>query len=221
MFLRSLKMVCIVLVSAFELLYSVICFSFLKRDMITVFGGHKISKTDNYGKDAYQVSYRMVKEGYGIFTGGGSGIMKEAHHGAYDAKRDYKVNGTINVGINLKNLKEGKSDKFADYFISVRTFFVRKWLLMRFSVEFIIFPGGFGTLDEFAELITLLKTKSMDNRKIILFGKEYWTGFLDWFEKQSVQKGLSSPESLNLFQIVDSVDEAVEVLKICCENIKR
>jgi len=221
MFLSSLKMVCVVLISAFELLYSVICFAFLKRDMITVFGGHKISPDDGHGKAAYQVAYRMVQAGYGIFTGGGSGIMKEAHHGACAAKKALGISNTINVGVNLRNLDEGRSDNYADYFILVRTFFVRKWLLMRFSVEFIVFPGGFGTIDEFSELITLLATKSMNNRKIILFGKDYWSGFLHWFDEQSIQKGLSSRASLDLFQVVDSVDEAVNALKQCCENVKR
>lgn len=221
MFLMTVKMVFKVVVSAFELLYGVIRLSSLKRDMITVFGGHAVKATDPYGKAAHAVSYQMVKAGYGIFTGGGSGIMKEAHRGACLAKKELGITETINVGIVVRHLKEGRSHKYADYFVSVCTFYVRKWLLMRFSVEFIIFPGGFGTLDEFVELITLLDTGAMEKRKIILYDKKYWDGFLDWFDEQAVQKGLSKKSSLKLFRVVDSIDQAVLELKICCESVKK
>ena len=92
---------------------------------------------------------------------------------------------------------------------------------MKFSVEFIIFPGGFGTLDEFMELITLLKTNSMEKRKIVLFGKDYWQGFITWFEQESIKKGWGEKVVCDMFELVDTVDEAVASLKKCCEYVKR
>ena len=123
MFLMSVKMIFTLIISLFELLYGVIRFAFLKRDMITVFGGHRIKETDRYGKAAYEVAYQMTEAGYGIFAGGGSGIMKEAHHGACAAKKKLGLRETMNVGVVVKHLKEGRSDRYADYFLSVRTFF--------------------------------------------------------------------------------------------------
>lgn len=221
MFFYALKMVCTVLFSGFELLYSVIRFGFLKRDMITFFGGAKNGASKLYGKESYQVAYRMVEGGYGVIAGGGSGIMKEAHHGACAAKHDLGIKETLNVGVAVNFLKEGRSDAYADYFLSVRTFFVRKWLLMRFSLGFIIFPGGFGTMDEFMELITLLKTGAMGEKKIVLFCRDYWTGFLQWMDEQSIQRGMDCKSSLDLFEVVDTVDEAVRALKKCCEGVKK
>lgn len=221
MFFVTIKMVVRVLVSAFELLYGVIRLRFLRRDMITVFGGHKVATEDRYGKAAHKISYEMVKAGYGIFTGGGSGVMREAQRGACKAKRELNISETVSVGIIVRHLKEGRSDDYADYFLSVCTFYVRKWLLMRFSMEFLILPGSFGTLDEFMELVTLLKTEAMEKRKIILFGKDYWSGFLDWFTEQGVGKGFGDASELKLFKVVDSVDEAIEALKKCCADVKR
>ena len=220
MFFVAVKEVCVVLISAVELLWGVIRFSFLRRDMITFFGGHAVSSESELGKAACQVAYRMVEEGYGVFTGGGDGIMKEALRGAYSAKQDLNIQGKMSIGIVVKHLTEGRSCRYADYFLVVRTFFVRKWLLMNFSTEFIIFPGGFGTVDEFAEIVTLLNTQAMEKRKIILYGKEFWSGFLVWFDQQAIQKGFSDKKSFDLFEVVDSVDEAVSALKQCCEKIK-
>lgn len=203
--------------SFFEIIYAHIRLSRLKKPVVTIFGGHKLSEQHQQLKvDINEIAYQLAACDMIIMTGGGGGIMKEAHQGAC---RAFEAKGPASIGISVKDLSEprGEVDCQDKLYITTHTFFARKWMLMRFSHVFFVFPGGFGTLDEFVEIMTLLKTRKIDKRKIVLYGKSYWQGFLNWVQKEMIDGGFSKQEEMDYFILVDSVDEAVSQLKKCCE----
>lgn len=204
--------------SIFEMLYARIRFIWIKKPIVTVFGGHKLPPgKEKLGEEVSEITYRLVQCGMMIMTGGGSGIMKQAHEGACRATRAGDEPSCI--GISVKGLEsEDRGDvSCADkFYMSTHTLFARKWILMRFSTVFFFFPGGFGTLDEFMEVMTLLKINKMDKRKIVLYDKNYWQGFLSWSEQEMVNGGFSNKEEMDYFVLVDTIDEAVAQLRDCC-----
>lgn len=204
-------------VSMFQIVFVYFRLIKVKKTIVTVFGGHMLPPGHEYlGDAAREIAYRLATCDMFVMTGGGSGIMQKVYEGTVQAQ---SVTGEKRcIGISVKGLAEGYiPDKTSFRLYAVMdTFSARKWVLMNFSSVFFFFPGGFGTLDEFMEVMTLLKTNKLDRRKIVLYGAEYWNGFFDWAKKELIARGFSDAIELEYFVIVDSIDEAEKQLKICC-----
>jgi uncharacterized protein (TIGR00730 family) len=173
---------------------------------VSVFGSARTHYNDKYYKLAEEISFKLTQQGYGVITGGGPGIMEAANKGAN------RGNGK-SVGINIDLPFEQKPNPFidADKLITFDHFFVRKVMFMKYAQGFIVLPGGFGTFDELFEAITLIQTRKIGRFPIILVGKKYWTGLLEWIKEQMLEEENNiSAEDLNLFTIVDTADEAVD-----------
>ncbi len=172
---------------------------------ITFFGSARFDEDNFYYKKAYELSYKLGKGGYNIITGGGPGIMEAANRGAKDS-------GVISVGLNIKLPKEQKPNKYQTLSMSFEYFFVRKVMLIRYSMAYLIFPGGFGTLDELSEALTLIQTNKSPRFPIILFGKEFWSGLVDFYKNTCIKNGTIDEKDLSLIHITDSIDEAISII---------
>ena len=173
---------------------------------VSIFGSARTHPDDSDYKKAEETAARLVKGGYAVVTGGGGGIMEAANKGASEA-------GGVSVGLNINLPAEQKPNKYIGTYLDFRYFFVRKVMFVKYSVAFVIFPGGFGTLDEFFESIGLIQTHKIKPFPVILVGKEYWKGLKDWMDKALLAGGKISPEDINLFRIIDEPDEIVNFTK--------
>jgi len=169
---------------------------------ITVFGSARFSETHPFYQLTRQVSAEIAKLGFSIMTGGGPGVMEAANRGAKDV-------GGRSVGCNIKLPKEQKPNPFLDLWIDIDYFFVRKVLLTKYSYGFIVMPGGYGTLDEFSEAITLIQTGKLQRFPVVLMCKEYHTEFYNYLQNLVEQKTIDAAD-LDLFLFTDSVEEAVK-----------
>jgi len=175
---------------------------------VSVFGSARTHHNDKYYKLAEDIAYRLVQKGYGVITGGGPGIMEAANRGA-------KRGGGKSVGINIDLPFEQRPNSFidSDKLITFDHFFVRKVMFMKYAQGFIVLPGGFGTFDELFEAITLIQTRKIGRFPIILVGKKYWKGLIDWIKTEMMtEEGNISPDDLKLFSVVDTSKEAVDSL---------
>jgi uncharacterized protein (TIGR00730 family) len=193
----------------------------LPQPAITIFGGSRVPLEGKAAQDAKKLGYRLAKEGFSVITGGGPGIMEAANMGALEFAsenlKECKLNGEegctpllISAGIGLLRLNKEGSNRYLQENILMDHFFARKWLLVRYSVGFIIFPGGFGTLDELFEIITLVQCNRMARVPIILMHKDYWAPIDLWIQTRALENKLINPEDANIITITDSVDEAVK-----------
>lgn len=172
----------------------------------TFFGSARCSAGDEVYKTAEDLAAKLAKSGFAIITGGGPGVMEAANVGAF------KVGGK-SVGLNIKLPMEQRLNPYTTESETFQFFFSRKVMLSFASEVYVYFPGGFGTLDELFELVTLIQTKKITPVPIILYGKEFWTPALDWIEKTMYKKYATiSKEDMDLYHLVDSVDEAYEVI---------
>lgn len=174
---------------------------------VTIFGSARTKPNNQYYKMAEDIAYQLVQNGYGVITGGGPGIMEAGNKGAKRA-------GGKSVGLNIYLPHEQKGNIYIDpdKLITFDYFFVRKVMFMKYSQGFIVMPGGFGTLDELTEALTLIQTKKIGRFPIVLVGKSFWKGWIDWVKKVLIVEKMVSPEDLNLFNLVDTPEEAVEVI---------
>lgn len=175
---------------------------------VSIFGSARTHYNDKYYKLAEDIAFKLTRKGYGVITGGGPGIMEAANKGAA------RGNGK-SVGINIDLPFEQKPNPYidADKLITFDHFFVRKVMFMKYAQGFIVLPGGFGTFDELFEAITLIQTRKIGKFPIILVGKKYWKGLLDWIKEVMLEEEQNiSPEDLELFKIVDTSDQAVDVI---------
>lgn len=172
---------------------------------VTIFGSARTKEENPYYTIAEEIGYRLTLNGYGVITGGGPGIMEAGNRGA-------KRGGGPSVGINIVLPFEQTSNPYIDIdkVITFDYFFVRKVMFIKYSQGFIVLPGGFGTLDELFEALTLIQTKKIGRFPIILVGKNYWSGLIEWIKNTmlAVEKNINE-EDLNLFRIVDTAQEAV------------
>ena len=176
---------------------------------ITIFGSARTVEDNKYYDMAQEIARRLVESGFGVITGGGPGIMEAGNRGAREA------NGK-SVGLNIKLPFEQVNNIYIDpdKLISFDYFFVRKVMFVRYSQGFIGMPGGFGTLDEIFEALTLIQTKKIGQFPIVLVGKEYWKGLIEWFEKTVYEtEGNISEGDFDLFYLVDTPDEAVGIIE--------
>ena len=174
---------------------------------VTIFGSARIKSDNPYYKMAEEIAYQLVQQGYGVVTGGGPGIMEAGNKGANRA-------GGKSVGLNIYLPHEQKGNPYIDpdKLITFDYFFVRKVMFVKYSQGFIVMPGGFGTIDELSEALTLIQTKKIGRFPIVLVGKKFWAGMLDWIKKVVVTEGMISPEDLDLFSVVDTPEDAVKVI---------
>jgi len=175
---------------------------------VSLFGSARLKPGSKYYELATNVAHKVVDQGYGIISGGGPGIMEAANKGAYEG------DGT-SVGLNIDLPFEQNDNPYIDrdknlYF---DYFFVRKVMFVKYAQGFIVMPGGFGTLDELFEALTLIQTGKIDKFPIILVGKEFWQGLLDWVKNMVCEQFQNiNPEDLDLIQLVDTEDEVVQIL---------
>lgn len=195
-----------------QLIYGVWRVSKLSQPIVSIFGSAKVAQTDKYAQEANQIADWLGKEGIAVLTGGGPGIMEAANCGAIKSGKKGKVNS---IGIGVRGLNEPQNVCVEEYF-ELDYFFARKWLLTQYSTAFIVFPGGFGTLDELAEVLTLVQTKQMKKVPIVLVGKDYWRPFMQWVTDEAVPRGLVKPEQVNLFSVTDDVYNAFCFVKGEC-----
>jgi uncharacterized protein (TIGR00730 family) len=175
---------------------------------VSVFGSARTKPDNKYYKLAEEISEKLCREGYGVISGGGPGIMEAANKGA-------KAGKGKSVGLNIRLPFEQSSNIYIDYDknINFDYFFVRKTIFLKYSQGFIAMPGGFGTLDELFESLTLVQTSKIANFPVILVGTEYWGGLIDWIKQTMLAKEHNVNESdLNLFHLVDTADDAVKII---------
>lgn len=168
---------------------------------ITVFGSARFKENDFYYEKAREFGKRIANTGFTVMTGGGPGIMEAANRGAFE-------NGGTSVGCNIQLPFEQKANPYVHKSITFEHFFVRKVMLVKYSYAFIILPGGFGTMDEFFETITLIQTKTITQFPIILFGKEYYKDLIETIETMA-NKGTISTEDMKLVLVTDDIEEAM------------
>lgn len=180
---------------------------------ITVFGSARFKEDDPYYKAGIEFGKRIASLGLTTMTGGGPGIMEAANRGAYE-------NGGISVGCNIQLPFEQHVNPYIHKSVTFEHFFVRKVLLIKYSYAFIILPGGFGTMDEFFETLTLVQTKTLTQFPIVLYGKEFYKEMLEAMEDMA-QRGTISKEDMNLVLVTDDIDEAIDhIRKYITTNFK-
>jgi uncharacterized protein (TIGR00730 family) len=172
---------------------------------VSIFGSARTPATDPMYEQARLLAYKLAENGLTIITGGGPGIMEAANLGARDAKG-------VSVGLGIELPHEQGINQHVDVAIDFRYFFVRKTMFVKYAQSFVIFPGGFGTLDELFESVTLVQTGKIEHFPTILFGSSYWQGLLDWLSTTVAAEGKVDARDLELLQISDDVDEVVEVI---------
>jgi len=174
---------------------------------VSIFGSARTKPEDPYYKLAEEVAYKLTQNGYGVITGGGPGIMEAGNKGARRGK------GT-SVGLNIELPFEQHDNPWIDNDKNLEFdyFFVRKVMFVKYSQGFIVMPGGFGTLDELFEAITLIQTNKIGRFPIVLVGSKFWGGLMDWIKNTLLEEGNISEKDLKLFRVVDTADEAIEHL---------
>ena len=182
-----------------QIIYGVWKVSKLPQPIVSIFGSAKLPQADKYAQEANLIASLLVEQGISVLTGGGPGIMQAANCGAMSPKRKGAVKS---IGIGVRGLNEPKNVCVEEYF-ELDYFFARKWLLTQYSSGFVVFPGGFGTLDELSEVLTLIQTKQLKKVPIVLIGKDYWHPFMQWVTEQAYPRGLIRTEHLNLFSVTD------------------
>ena len=163
---------------------------------VSIFGSSRLKKRHRYYKMAKQTAALFAKEGYAVITGAGEGIMEAANMGAKKA-------GGRSIGLNITIPLEQKINKYVTMPLEFRYFFVRKLMFAKYSKAFIAFPGGFGTLDEFFEMIALIQTQRIDPFPVVLVGKDYWKGLMSWLRAECLRLGAISEEDLDIFAVID------------------
>lgn len=174
---------------------------------ISIFGSARTDKDSKYYALAEETARLITKKGFGVITGGGPGIMEAGNKGAMQA-------GGKSVGLSIDLPHEQGTNQYVakEYEINFHYFFVRKVMFVKYAQGFIVFPGGFGTLDELFESITLVQTNKILTIPIILFGSEYWGGLVDWIKETMVAEGTIAPDEVDLFTVTDSPEEAVNTI---------
>jgi len=180
---------------------------------VSIFGSARTKEDHKYYKLAESIAFELTQNGYGVVTGGGPGIMEAGNRGAVRGK------GT-SVGLNIELPFEQNDNLYidADKNLNFDYFFVRKVMFVKYSQGFVVMPGGFGTLDELFEAITLIQTNKIGKFPIILVGRKYWSGLFDWIKNTLLEEGSISPKDLDLISLVDSEKEVLEVVENFCKK---
>jgi len=175
---------------------------------VSIFGSARLKPESKYYQMAVEIAEKITKIGFGVITGGGPGIMEAGNKGAFNAQGK-------SIGLNIDLPFEQHFNPYINkmYSLNFDYFFVRKVMFVKYSQGFIVMPGGFGTLDELTEALTLIQTNKIGKFPIVLVGSEFWGGLLDWFKETLLKEGMISEGDLDLYRVVDSADEAVAHVK--------
>ncbi len=176
------------------------------HNAVTIFGSARVKPEDEYYQQTERLAGLLVKEGFSVITGGGPGIMEAANKGAAEA-------GGKSVGLNIKLPFEQKPNPYANIHIEYKYFFVRKVMFVKYAVAYVIMPGGFGTMDEFFEALTLIQTRKTKPFPVILMGSEYWQGLINWLKNKMLKEDKILPADLELIQVVDEPEDVVKLIK--------
>jgi uncharacterized protein (TIGR00730 family) len=172
------------------------------RNAVCVFGSARTPESDAYYQRALETARLLAREGFAIITGGGPGIMEAANRGAQEG------NG-LSIGCNIELPFEQGTNPYVQRSINFRYFFVRKTMFVKYSTAFVVFPGGYGTMDELFEALTLVQTGKVKQFPVVLFGRAYWQGLADWLRDRVAAEGKIATEDLQLFRVTDQPEEAV------------
>ncbi|PYM16216.1 MAG: TIGR00730 family Rossman fold protein [Verrucomicrobia bacterium] len=172
---------------------------------VTIFGSARVSHTDPYYRIAVELGRGLAKHNLAVITGGGPGIMEAANKGAAEAKGK-------SVGLNIELPFEQKANRYANVPIHFHYFFSRKVCFVKYSIGFVFLPGGFGTLDEFFEIITLVQTRRIHRFPLILFGSRYWKGLIQWMKATLEKSEFINPDDLGLVTLSDNVQDAIDLI---------
>ncbi len=172
---------------------------------VSIFGSSRIRPENPYYKLAQKTAGVFVRSGYAIITGAGPGVMEAANKGAKEAKGE-------SVGLNILIPTKQKPNKYLTRVVEFKYFFCRRVMFAKYSQAFLIFPGGYGTLDEFLEAITLIQTCRMEPRPVILFNQKYWQGLLGWFQKMLLKHDMINRKDLRIFNLVETPQQALKIV---------
>ena len=178
---------------------------------VSIFGSARTPVADEYYEDARETGRLLAESGFEIITGGGPGIMEAANRGAFEA-------GKVSVGCNIELPFEQFPNKYLTKSLSFKYFFVRKTMFIKYSNAYVIFPGGFGTMDELFEALTLIQTRKIRNFPVVLFGSQYWRGLLAWLTTTMLNEKMINPEDLRLIHLTDSAKDAVDFIVKTCNS---
>ena len=173
---------------------------------VSIFGSSRVKPGSPEYLKAVEISRLLAKEGFAVISGGGGGVMEAANKGAAEA-------GGTSVGLNIELPFEQAANTYSNVKLSFRYFFVRKLMFVKYAVAYVILPGGFGTLDELMESITLIQTKRTKPFPVILVGTDYWSGLMNWIKKHLLAESMISPEDLNIIDMVDEPEDVVKIIK--------
>jgi uncharacterized protein (TIGR00730 family) len=172
------------------------------KNAVTIFGSARVKPDNPYYQKAERLAHRLAEQGFSVITGGGPGIMEAANKGAAEA-------GGKSVGMNIRLPFEQKPNAYANIAIDYKYFFIRKVMFVKYAVAYVIMPGGFGTMDELFEALTLIQTRRIKSFPVILMGSEYWKGLLDWLKNTMLRDDKILLKDLDFIEIIDDPDEAV------------
>ncbi|MBK6940432.1 MAG: TIGR00730 family Rossman fold protein [Planctomycetes bacterium] len=173
---------------------------------VSIFGSARMNASHRYYKMARRLASKLSKDGFSIITGGGPGIMEAANRGAMDV-------GGNSIGLNIRLPMEQAPNPFQNIAIDFNYFFVRKFMFVKYASSFVIFPGGFGTMDELFEALTLIQTDKIADFSVVLVGSKYWKGLLDWVRDTMIPEGTVSPKDLDLVYLTDDLDEVSRIVR--------
>lgn len=172
---------------------------------VSIFGSARLEADNVYYQQAVEIAQRLAKNNFDIITGGGPGIMEAANKGALDEE-------TKSVGLNIRLPQEQAANPYQNISLDYRYFFVRKVMFVKHSMGYVIMPGGFGTLDEFFEALTLMQTEKIFPMPLILFGVEFWHGLIEWLKATMVPNGTISEDDFEFITVTDDIDEVVSIM---------
>ncbi len=175
---------------------------------VTIYGSSHAKPGSWEYETAERLARGLGKRGFSVITGGGPGVMEAANKGAYEV-------GAQSIGLNIDIPEEQGLNRYTTLSLTFHHFFVRKVMLVKYATAFVLFPGGFGTLDELFELATLMETKKLEPFPIILMGRSYWGGLVTWLQEQVVGPGRLLPASLGLLTVIDEVDDVLRIIEEC------
>lgn len=185
--------------------------SMLTKPAVSIFGSARIAESHPYYAAAVEVGRRFAQAGFTVVTGGGPGLMEAANRGAQEG-------GGLSVGFNIELPHEQESNPYLDVNLTFRHFYARKTMFVKAAEGFVIFPGGFGTLDELFESLTLIQTGKVLNFPVVLYHSEYWQGLLQWSKERLLAEGMVSPDDLDLLVVSDDAAETVATVVTCYER---
>jgi hypothetical protein len=170
---------------------------------VSIFGSARTTPDDPYYEKTEKLARRLAEKGFCVITGGGPGIMEAANKGAAEA-------GGQSVGMNIRLPFEQKPNAYANISIDYKYFFIRKVMFVKYAMAYVIMPGGFGTMDDLFEALTLIQTRRIRSFPVVLVGSEYWKGLVDWMKKTMIRSGTILPEDLDFITIIDDPDDVVK-----------